>query len=503
MLQLHPLLRQALAAMVPPDSAGVLHAWAAEYWRHRAGGSDPETQDLGSLGLAWYHRRYCDRSAAMREMEQLREQAFQQGRTGMLQQLLDWWQPISLADDPSNPDDARDLESYGRLLERLARLSGRRSTLLPRAIDSYRRALRALDTGATREDWAGTQDAIGRALLDLPIGDPEANVQAAIGALTAALQVRTESSYPDAWAETTNSLGIAYRNLPRGNRIGHLQRAIACYESTLRVWTEVATPEKWAQAQTNLGEAYKDLPSDDGSANVERAIDCYQAALRVVYEAQAPVQWAGLQNNLANALAGLERGDRQEHLERAAEGFRSAMQVWTQDSQPDHWARAQSNLGEVYRELSAQDAGNGRDYLSQAIACFDAALGVHSVREYPLSWAIAQHNRAATFAALAACGAPLTASDATAKGTATAPPRDAEHDRLLAAAITGFNAAERVFTESTYPRFWAQNEEELARVYELQGDSERAKQASATAIRGYQAIGDEHAAAALERRSNL
>jgi len=37
MLELHPLLREALAGLVPPERAMPVHTWAAEYWRLRGG----------------------------------------------------------------------------------------------------------------------------------------------------------------------------------------------------------------------------------------------------------------------------------------------------------------------------------------------------------------------------------------------------------------------------------------------------------------------------------
>jgi tetratricopeptide (TPR) repeat protein len=76
-----------------------------------------------------------------------------------------------------------------------------------------------------------TQNNLGNAYSDLPIGDRAANLQQAIACYQAALQVRTREAFPADWAATQNNLGLAYANLSRGDRAANLKQAIACYQA--------------------------------------------------------------------------------------------------------------------------------------------------------------------------------------------------------------------------------------------------------------------------------
>jgi hypothetical protein len=128
---------------------------------------------------------------------------------------------------------------------------------------------------------------------------------------------------------TQNNLGNAYSDLPLGSRDDNLRRAIACYVAVLRVCTEAGFPADWATTQNNLGNAYWNLPSGNRDDNLRRAIACYEAALRVRTERHNPADWANTQFNLGLAHLGLaqlsndveQAGAAENYFEAAARGY--------------------------------------------------------------------------------------------------------------------------------------------------------------------------------------
>jgi tetratricopeptide (TPR) repeat protein len=132
----------------------------------------------------------------------------------------------------------------------------------------------------------------------LPKGDLGANLERAIACYQAALRVHTERDFPADWAGTQNNLGSAYVELPTGDRGANLEQAIACFQAARRVYTERDFPANWAMTQNNLGVAYADLPTGDRGANLEQAIACYQAALRVRTPDRLPLDCQQTLDNL-------------------------------------------------------------------------------------------------------------------------------------------------------------------------------------------------------------
>jgi CHAT domain-containing protein len=106
---------------------------------------------------------------------------------------------------------------------------------------------------------------------------------------------------------TQNNLGIAYRQLPVGDRAANLQKAIACFEQALRVYTPEDAPFDYAGTQNNLGIAYRQLPVGDRAENLRRAIACFEAALTVF----TPEAYPDECRKAARGLGDLYFGERQ------------------------------------------------------------------------------------------------------------------------------------------------------------------------------------------------
>ena len=80
---------------------------------------------------------------------------------------------------------------------------------LQKTIEFYEKAATAYE-GTDQKKRAATQVNLGAAYTQLPTGDRAANLQKAITAYEAALQVRTEEDFPVDWAQTQTGLGAAY-----------------------------------------------------------------------------------------------------------------------------------------------------------------------------------------------------------------------------------------------------------------------------------------------------
>jgi tetratricopeptide (TPR) repeat protein len=317
---------------------------------------------------------------------------------------------------------------------------GDRTANLQKAIAAYEAALGVSTEKDFPVDWARTQNNLGNAYADLPLGDRAANVQKAIAAHEAALRVRTEKDFPADWARTQNDLGLAYTALPTGDRAANLQKAIAAYEAALRVRTEKDFPVDWAMIQNNLGNTHFELPTGDRATNLQKAIAAYEAALRVKTEKDFPVDWAKAQNNLAAAYTALPTGDRAANLQKAIAAYEAALRVSTEKDFPVNWAATQNNLGYAYYESPTGDRAAN---LQKAIAAYQAALRVRTEKDFPVEWARTETDLGLAYA-------DLPTGDRTAN---------------LQKAIGAYQAALRVRTEKDFPVDWAWTLNKLGLVY--------------------------------------
>ncbi|MEH2126425.1 MAG: hypothetical protein V7K44_19075, partial [Nostoc sp.] len=138
-------------------------------------------------------------------------------------------------------------------------------------------------------------------------GERAENIEFAIAAYSAALEVRTRSAFPENWATTQNNLGTAYGDRIFGERAENIEFAIAAYSAALEVYTRSAFPENWAGTQTNLGTAYGDRIFGERAENIEFAIAAYSAALEVRTHSAFPQYHAETLLNLGSLYQGEEQ----------------------------------------------------------------------------------------------------------------------------------------------------------------------------------------------------
>ncbi|MDJ1179565.1 CHAT domain-containing protein [Roseofilum sp. BLCC_M91] len=260
---------------------------------------------------------------------------------------------------------------------------GSRANNLEIAIAALKAALEVRTRTAFPEDWADTQICLGVAYSDRIRGERADNIEEALRCHQAAVEVRTRSAFPEKWAMTQMNLGVAYWSRIRGERADNIEEALRCYQVALEVYTRTAFPQDWADTQMNLGLAYFDRIRGERGDNIEEALRCYQAALEVYTRTAFPEKWARTQNNLGIAYSDPIRGEEADNIEEALRCYKAALEVYTRTAFPDEqWARTQIVLGEAYRTRIRGERAN--NIIEQAIACYRAALEVRTPTALPL-----------------------------------------------------------------------------------------------------------------------
>jgi len=360
------------------------HRLWTEYWSSRSKSTTDE-----AAGLAWYHT-YCRLpTLAMAIWSDLAESASEAIPARMRENhsLLQWIEPLELwKAPPSSWKEAHALLYFG---ERLIFSKWNVSLSVLKAIAYLEMAFRVLTEQDFPQDWALTQEVLGKAWAMLPTGDRTANLVKAMACFEAALRVRTEQEYPQDWAKTQHHLGITWSDLPTGDREANLVKAIACCEAALRVQTEQEFPQDWARTQTSLGSAWSSLPTGDRAANFVKAIACYEAALRVRTEQEFPQDWAAVQNSLGNAWSRMSSGDRKVNLQKAIACYEAALRVYTEQEFPQYWAMVEANLGMAWSDLPTVDRAAN---LLKSIACIESTLRFFTEQDFSHDWAKVQNN---------------------------------------------------------------------------------------------------------------
>ena len=251
---------------------------------------------------------------------------------------------------------------------------------------------------------------------------------------------------------TQNNLGAAYSERIRGERAANLEAAIAAYEAALEVRTRAAFPEQWARTQNNLGNAYADRIRGERAANLEAAAGYLREACRATPPAAGLVAlrtargWAGValrQGRWDEAAEATRRGResfdwlaRANALRREGESWRgevqglAAMEAAALARQGD--ARAAVLALETGQATALNDAlGRGRDRrLLQRLEAESPAL-------YAAYVAAADAVRAAQ--------APGGDAPATPEGMAGRQHRAVEAQAALDAAVAAIRALGRGF----------------------------------------------------------
>jgi hypothetical protein len=168
------------------------------------------------------------------------------------------------------------------------------------ALTLYRdTALPLAPRGAEPDTWAETQKHMGTALLVLGERGDEQDLEAALAADRAALEVWTRDSDPAHWALAQSNLGYALEVLGARGDANVLHDAIAADRAALEVWTRDSDPVGWARVQVNLGTTLELLVEHGDEAALRDAVVAYTAALEVYAPQTHPAQAASALNSIA------------------------------------------------------------------------------------------------------------------------------------------------------------------------------------------------------------
>ncbi|MBF2013741.1 MAG: tetratricopeptide repeat protein [Rivularia sp. T60_A2020_040] len=206
------------------------------------------------------------------------------------------------------------------------------------------------------------------------LGNKAENVEIAIIGYQVALAYFNREKYPDEWAGTQNNLGNALVERINGDNADNLDEGIKCYERALEVYQRDVFPEDWAMTQNNLGTAYKGRENGDKAENLEIAIQYYFAALDVYQRSVFPYQWAAIQYNLGNVYCDRVAGEKAENMEIAILSYNAALEVYQPNLVPQQWAMTQYNLGNTYKQ---RIRGDKNENLRKADECYLAAMNVY------------------------------------------------------------------------------------------------------------------------------
>ncbi|AFY59223.1 hypothetical protein Riv7116_6910 [Rivularia sp. PCC 7116] len=226
-----------------------------------------------------------------------------------------------------------DIVNFSVLIQQFS--LGNKADNLEIAIKGYQVALSYFNRDKYPEEWAGTQNNLGNALVERITGDEADNLDEGIKCYEGALEVYQRDIFPEDWAMTQNNLGTAYKSRQRGDRAENLEIAIQHYFAALEVYQRSVFPYQWATIQYNLGNVYCDRVAGDKSENVEIAILSYNCALEVYQPDLVPQQWAMTQYNLGNAYKQRIRGENNENLQKADKCYLAAMEVYKRYRNPE------------------------------------------------------------------------------------------------------------------------------------------------------------------------
>lgn len=226
-----------------------------------------------------------------------------------------------------------DIVNFSVLIQQFS--LGNKAENLEIAIKGYQLALAYFNRQEYPEEWAGTQNNLGNALVERITGDEADNLDEGIKCYELALEVYQRDTFSEDWAMTQNNLGTAYKSRISGDKAENLEIAIQYYFAALDIYQRSVFPYQWAAIQYNLGNVYCDRIAGDKAENVEIAILSYNAALEVYQPNLVPQQWAMTQYNLGNAYKQRVRGDKNENLRKANECYMAAMEVYKQYRDPE------------------------------------------------------------------------------------------------------------------------------------------------------------------------
>lgn len=201
------------------------------------------------------------------------------------------------------------------------------------------------------------------------------------------------------WARAMTDLSIAYASSPEGNHVENIERAIEAAEAALQVLEPERDRDDWLNAVVSLASYYVGRRRESNNENVERARQLYEAALAQLGEAETPVQRARLLIGLGEChLHGrifdsqLQRRifEKEESVERAIEYVEQGLALISPETSLKAWTVGHDTLAAAYLE---RVRGPKTDNLRRAVEANDVCVAAFERAGMRERWAHAMMVR--------------------------------------------------------------------------------------------------------------
>ncbi len=284
--------------------------------------------------------------------------------------------------------DRIDVEmDLGIVLAKLAEVTG---AGWQESIDYLEAALALVDRDTQATRWSRVAGNLSIVLRRAPAQRGAAGRhQRGLELLRESIKIQEAAGAWWAWAGNQNNLGNALLQMPAHDPVEAVDKAITAYRSALKVWTRTAHPKEWALTTARLGNALEERASWTGPEDLEAALRCFGDALDALDTGQDPLAWGrvanhrvGLMKTLAQSAPAPERADK---LREVGEEYDRIADVIGRERAPVQWAQIRHNSGNLHRNLARmlEDSDEWRS----AIDAYQDALQARPRQSAPLEWA--------------------------------------------------------------------------------------------------------------------
>jgi CHAT domain-containing protein len=250
------------------------------------------------------------------------------------------------------------------------------------AAEILRSAITAAEAQCDELNLARARVTLGISLIELPGGDPAANIENAIDQISRGLNSIDPRAELVSWANVQRSLARAYTQRMLGNRVDNLRTARKIIESVSAACPKEQFPEMWAEAQLALAGLAQEGRSIEGTLEAARVM---ATALDVYTRKDFPDRWAKVNLNIGSLFSVVFAStDKAEHFDSAWSHIEQALTVLTRQRSPTRWALAHHILGKLHMHRAEITDENSREQAANiAIDHFERALEARTLTADP------------------------------------------------------------------------------------------------------------------------
>lgn len=214
--------------------------------------------------------------------------------------------------------------------------------------------------------------ALARTYMDLGIEDPPRYSSLALEAANESLKYLTPADGP-VWAVAITNLSIIYADRLDGNRAENIEKAIEAAEAALEVLNRERDSPEWINAMANLGGYYAERERGNRAENIEISIRCFEEVLEEEIKNGSPLAQARVMIGLGASYADSRKHSKEHNIEKAIECLEKARDLLSEDETPSDWATVHRHLSEAYQD---RILGNPSDNIRNALDANDKCRAV-------------------------------------------------------------------------------------------------------------------------------